>query len=49
MAPICARADWKIDPEAAYLHYTSNETINGVEFQDIPDAVKGSADAAGGS
>lgn len=35
---IPARSDWKIDPEAAYLHYTSNETINGVEFQDIPDA-----------
>ncbi|MCX7109446.1 MAG: 3-phosphoserine/phosphohydroxythreonine transaminase [Proteobacteria bacterium] len=35
---IPARADWKIDPEAAYLHYTSNETINGVEFQDIPAA-----------
>ena len=32
------RSEWKIDPEAAYLHYTSNETINGVEFQDIPNA-----------
>ncbi len=32
------RSEWKIDPEAAYLHYTSNETINGVEFPDIPDA-----------
>lgn len=32
------RAEWKIDHEAAYLHYTSNETINGVEFQGIPDA-----------
>lgn len=31
------RADWAVDPDAAYLHYTSNETINGVEFQDIPD------------
>jgi len=29
---------WRVDPEAAYLHYTSNETIHGVEFQDIPDA-----------
>ena len=35
---IPARADWKIDSEAAYLHYTSNETINGVEVQEIPDA-----------
>jgi len=32
------RAEWAIDSGAAYLHYTSNETINGVEFQDIPDS-----------
>jgi len=31
-------ASWAIDEQAAYLHYTSNETIHGVEFQDIPDA-----------
>ena len=29
---------WLIDEEAAYLHYTSNETIHGVEFQDCPNA-----------
>jgi phosphoserine aminotransferase len=29
--------DWKIDPESAYVHYTSNETIGGVEFHWIPD------------
>jgi phosphoserine aminotransferase len=23
---------WKLDPNAAYLHYTPNETIGGVEF-----------------
>jgi len=28
---------WKLDPQAAYVHYTSNETIGGVEFQWIPD------------
>ncbi len=33
---IPSRAEWVIDPDAAYLHYTSNETINGVEFQEIP-------------
>ncbi|CAI8887945.1 3-phosphoserine/phosphohydroxythreonine transaminase [Methylococcus capsulatus] len=33
-----ARDEWRIDPEAAYLHYTANETINGVEFQDVPDS-----------
>ncbi len=26
----------KLDPQAAYVHYTSNETIFGVEFQDEP-------------
>ncbi len=31
------RAEWKLDADAAYVHYTPNETIGGVEFQDIPD------------
>ena len=31
-------AGWQIDPEAAYLHYTSNETIGGVEFPTTPEA-----------
>ena len=35
---IPAAANWTIDPEAAYLHYTANETIHGVEFQSIPDS-----------
>ncbi|HYE34530.1 3-phosphoserine/phosphohydroxythreonine transaminase [Methylocaldum sp.] len=35
---IPSRSDWRIDPDAAYLHYTANETIGGVEFQDIPDS-----------
>jgi phosphoserine aminotransferase len=30
------QAAWKLDPEAAYVHYTGNETIGGVEFQWIP-------------
>ncbi|HVL00992.1 MAG TPA: 3-phosphoserine/phosphohydroxythreonine transaminase [Dongiaceae bacterium] len=28
---------WKLDPNAAYLHYVANETIHGVEFDFIPD------------
>ncbi len=28
---------WQCDPKAAYLHYTSNETIGGVEFNWVPD------------
>ncbi len=30
--------DWKVRADAAYVHYCSNETIGGVEFQWIPDA-----------
>lgn len=29
---------WQCDPNAAYLHYTSNETIGGVEFPFIPSS-----------
>ena len=28
---------WKCDPNAAYVHYTSNETIGGVEFNWVPE------------
>ncbi len=28
---------WRRDPDAAYLHYTPNETIGGVEFNWIPE------------
>ena len=28
---------WKRDPNAAYLHYTTNETIGGVEFNWVPE------------
>ncbi|MGR9045328.1 MAG: 3-phosphoserine/phosphohydroxythreonine transaminase [Gammaproteobacteria bacterium] len=32
------QSDWVIDSDAAYLHYTANETIHGVEFPFIPDS-----------
>lgn len=32
-----AQADLKIDPKAAYVSFTSNETIHGVEFKYVPD------------
>ncbi len=32
------RESWDLDPRAAYLHYTPNETIHGVEFHAIPEA-----------
>ncbi len=28
---------WQLDPEAAYVHLTPNETIHGVEMHDLPD------------
>jgi phosphoserine aminotransferase len=28
---------WQLNADAAYVHYTPNETIGGLEFQDIPD------------
>ncbi len=31
------RAEWQCDPQAAYLHCTPNETINGIEMNEIPD------------
>ena len=31
-------ATWTRSPDAAYLHYTPNETIGGVEFHSVPDA-----------
>jgi len=30
-------AGWKLDPQAAYVHICSNETIGGVEFNWVPD------------
>lgn len=35
-ASIPAQAEWKLTPNAAYVHYTPNETIGGVEFHSVP-------------
>jgi len=32
-----AQDQWKLDPDAAYVHYTSNETIGGVEIFWTPE------------
>jgi phosphoserine aminotransferase len=32
------RTGWKLSRDAAYLHYTPNETIHGVEFGYVPDS-----------
>jgi phosphoserine aminotransferase len=34
---IPSQGEWCLDPGAAYLHYTPNETIGGVEFHWVPD------------
>ena len=32
-----AQSDWQLDPQAAYVHYTTNETIGGVQFHWVPE------------
>ena len=32
-----AQSDWKLDPNAAYVHITQNETIGGVEMFWVPE------------
>ena len=32
-----ARTDWKLSPDAAYVHVCTNETIGGVEYHWVPD------------
>ena len=31
------KSTWNLNPDAAYVHYTANETIGGVEFDHVPD------------
>ena len=33
-----AQAAWNLNPDAAYVHYCSNETIGGVEFNWVPES-----------
>jgi phosphoserine aminotransferase len=33
-----APKEWKVRPDAAYVHYCSNETIGGVEYHAVPQA-----------
>ena len=32
-----APTDWKLSPDAQYVHICSNETIHGVEYHELPD------------
>ncbi len=35
---IPSESSWQLNPDAAYVHYTTNETITGVEFPFIPNS-----------
>jgi phosphoserine aminotransferase len=37
LAYIPPQSDWKLNDQAAYLHYTPNETIEGIEFNWVPN------------
>ena len=38
---IPARSEWKLTPGAAYMHITSNNTIAGTQYQQLPTAPAG--------
>ena len=42
---IPAPETWTLDPRARYVHLCSNETIHGVEFQELPDLAALGCDA----
>jgi phosphoserine aminotransferase len=33
-------SEWKIDPESAYVHFCPNETIDGIEINELPQTDK---------
>jgi phosphoserine aminotransferase len=35
-----SQSELELDPDAAYVHYTTNNTIFGTQFQDVPDTGK---------
>lgn len=43
-----AQSQWRMSPDAAYLHLCTNETIDGVEFQQPPSQGDGPADVPAG-
>ena len=36
-ASLIPSSDWPINPDAAYVHYCPNETVNGIEINTIPE------------
>ena len=39
---IAPEREWSLDPQATYLHYCDNETVEGIAFPGIPDTPRGS-------
>ncbi|MDF9399246.1 3-phosphoserine/phosphohydroxythreonine transaminase [Vibrio sp. 1180_3] len=39
-AAVIPACDWEIDPESAYVHFCPNETIDGIEINDLPQTDK---------
>ncbi|OBS97212.1 phosphoserine transaminase [Vibrio tasmaniensis] len=39
-AAVVPAKDWKIAPEAAYVHFCPNETIDGIEISELPQTDK---------
>lgn len=39
-AYVPAQSEWKLNSKAAYVHYTPNETIDGIEFPFVPKTGK---------
>lgn len=35
------KSEWKFSPDSKYVHYTDNETVNGVEYTGPPDIPEG--------
>lgn len=34
---IASQSEWKLDPNASYVYYCDNETVDGVEFDFVPE------------
>ena len=39
--PSADKSTWNLNPEADYCYYCVNETVQGIEFQDLPDVPAG--------
>ncbi len=37
LVTVTPQAEWKLNPNASYVHFTPNETIEGVEFHWVPE------------